>query len=64
MVTCVTVMNFLPDRLADSLQGHLCAHDETLQRKNLTEWEMHGFVRPRKTVLKNDGLQVWCCEAR
>lgn len=62
-VICVTVMNFLPDRLADSLQGQLCTHDEAVQRNNLTEWEMHGFVRPRKTVLKNDGLQVWCCEA-
>jgi hypothetical protein len=64
LVTYVTVVNFLPGRLADSLQGKLCTHDEAVQRNNLTECEMHGFFRPRKTVLKNDGLQVWCCEAR
>ena len=60
MVTYGTVMNFLPGRLADSLQGQNCTNDEAVQRKSLTEWEMHGFVRARKTVSENDGLQVWC----
>ena len=63
-VTCVAVMNFLPGRLADSPQEQHCTTDEAVQRGSLTEWEMHGFVRVRKTVLKNDGLRVWCCEAQ
>jgi hypothetical protein len=62
-VTCVTVMNVLPGCLADILQGQHCTNDETLQRNNFTEWEMHGFVRAKKTVLENDGLQV-CFEAQ
>jgi hypothetical protein len=52
MVTCVTVMNFLPGRLADSLQGQHYTNGEAVQ----------SFVRARKTVLESDGLQVWCCE--
>jgi len=50
--------------LAWSFGGQHCTNDEAVQRSNLTEWEMHGFVRARKTVLENDGLQVWCCEAQ
>jgi hypothetical protein len=52
MVTCVTIMNFLPGRLADSLQGQHCTNDEAVQRNNLAEWEMHGFVRVRMTVIE------------
>jgi hypothetical protein len=51
MVTCVTVMNFLPGRLADSLQGQHCTNGEAVQRNNLTEfcsckedyWRMTAF---------------------
>jgi hypothetical protein len=57
-------MNVLPGRLEDSLKGQHCTNDEALQRNNLAEWEMRGFVRTMETVLKNDGLQVWCCEAQ
>lgn len=50
MVTCVTVMNFLPGRLADDgLQGQHCTNDEAVQRNSLTEWEVHDCVRVRKT---------------
>jgi len=64
MVICVAVMNVLRGRLADSLQGQHCTNGEAVRRNNLTEWEMHGFVCARKTVLENDGLQVWCSEAQ